>query len=111
MYTWSLLGVLSKTTLHDWRLKNYFLKVINQLHEAMPNYAELVFYMFKMSSAVDCRGSKLITPDYYWLWAVCMGLGFQLLQTLVCTSYYFSILLTVDNIFKVSLCNKTVIQQ
>ena len=31
-----------------------------------PSYAELVFYVFSMSttSAVDCRGSKLITPDY-----------------------------------------------
>ena len=26
-----------------------------------PSYAELVFYMFKVSSVVDCRGSKLIT--------------------------------------------------
>ena len=42
----------------------FFLKVSNQLHETMPSYAELVFYMFSMSSAVDCRGSKLITPDY-----------------------------------------------
>ena len=29
----------------------------------MPSYAELVFYVFSMSSAFDCRGSKLITPD------------------------------------------------
>ena len=42
----------------------FFLKVSNQPHETMPSYAELVFYMFSMSSAVDCRGSKLITPDY-----------------------------------------------
>ena len=42
----------------------FFLKVINQLHETMRSYAELVFYVFSMSSAVDCRGSKLITPDY-----------------------------------------------
>ena len=42
----------------------FFLKVINQLHESMSSYAELVFYMFSMSSAVDCRGSKLINPDY-----------------------------------------------
>ena len=27
----------------------------------MPSYAELVFHMFKMSSAIDCRGGKLIT--------------------------------------------------
>ena len=27
----------------------------------MPSYAELVFYVFSMSTAVDCRGSKLIT--------------------------------------------------
>ena len=71
----------------------------------MPTYAELVFHMFKMSSAVDCRGSKLITPDYYQLWVFCMGLAFQLLQTLACTSCYFSILFTVNtlNVFKVSL--------
>ena len=36
----------------------------NQLHETMPSYAELVFYMFSMSSAVDCTGRKLIAPDY-----------------------------------------------
>ena len=44
----------------------FFPKVINQLHETMPSYAELVFFMFSfsMSSAIDCRGSKLITPDY-----------------------------------------------
>ena len=42
----------------------FFLKVINQLHETMPSYAELVYYVFSMSSAFDCRGSKLITPDY-----------------------------------------------
>ena len=29
----------------------------------MPSSVELVFYMLSMSSAVDCRGSKLITPD------------------------------------------------
>ena len=42
----------------------FFLKVINQLHETMPSYVELVFYVFSVSSTVDCRGSKLITPDY-----------------------------------------------
>ena len=33
----------------------------------MPSYAELVFYMFSMSSAVDCRDSKLTptAPDMY----------------------------------------------
>ena len=43
--------------------------------------------MSKMSSAADCRGSKLITPDYYWLWFFCMSLAFH-----GCTSCYFSIL-------------------
>ena len=56
------LSQVLKTTLH--LLEHYFLKVINQLHETMPSYAELVFHMFKMSSAVDCRGSTLITADY-----------------------------------------------
>ena len=37
-----------------------FSKLLNQLRETMPNYAELVFHMFKMSSTVDYRGSKLI---------------------------------------------------
>ena len=71
----------------------------------MPSYAELVFYVFSMSSAVDCRGSKLITPDYWWLWVFCMSLGFQLLQTLVCTTCYLSTLFTVNtfNVFKVGL--------
>ena len=45
-------------------LTTFFLKVINQLHETMPSYAELVFFMFSMSSAVDCRCSKLIMLDY-----------------------------------------------
>ena len=74
-----------------------------RLCQAMQNW---IFHMFKMSSAVDCRGSKLITPDYYWLWVFfCMGLGFQLVQTLVCTSCCFSILFIVNtfNVFEVSL--------
>ena len=82
----------------------------------MPSYAELVFHMFKMSSAVDCRGSKLITPDYYyWLWAFLYGLRLSaapdtgmhilLLQYFVYSKYF--------DVFKVSIlspCNKTAIQ-
>ena len=45
------------------------------------------FPMSKMSNDADCRGSKLITPDYYWLWFFCMSLAFH-----GCTSCYFSIL-------------------
>ena len=61
------------------------------------NYAELVFHMSKMSSVVDCRGSKLITPDYYWPRVFfCMSLAFhELRQTLVCTACFFSILFAV----------------
>ena len=62
------------------------------------NYAELVFHMSKMSSAVDCRGSKFITPGYYWpcFFFFWMRLAFhELRQTLLCTSYFFSILFAV----------------
>ena len=36
----------------------------------MISSAELFFHMFFMRSAVDYRGSKLITHDYYWLFSV-----------------------------------------
>ena len=54
------------------------------------SYAELVSHMSKMSSTADCRGSKLITSDYYWLWGFFMRLAFH-----GCTSCYFSILFAV----------------
>ena len=63
------------------------------------NYAELVFHMSKMSSAVDCRGSKLIIPDYYWPWdfflyelslswtATDTGMYILFFQYFVCSDY------------------------
>ena len=51
----------------------FFLNVINQLHETMPSYAELVFHMTCLVCQVLLTGgSKLITPDYYWLWVFCI---------------------------------------
>ena len=86
---------------------HYFLKVFNQLHETMPSYAELVFHIFKMSSAVDCRGSKLITPDYYWLGDSCMAYELSLPTAPDIGAYpvtsVFCLQVVTFNVFKISL--------
>ena len=58
---------------------------------------------YSMSSAVDCRGSKLITPYYYRLWVFLYGLRLPAAPDIVCTTCYFSILFKVNtfNVFKV----------
>ena len=56
-----------------------------------------------MPSTVDYRGSKLITPDYYWMFSM---YGYLLLQTLVCKAdwqYHGSTTLTVEYILLILL--------